>query len=229
MPGPANKNEQYPMILSCLCNCDIHYSREQICPMEAMNSRKFTHNNLSTTNIPTHYGSGIMYGIEIEVEVDNQIAVLDSFCLQNYYVIKLEQSVPCGLEFVSAPMSFCFHIIQMRKLYDWFQALNAGGKNTVWSSEKTGIHFHIQKEKVSDRNLQWLSNYLTGNQRNIDIFAGRKENKFCARTGDITNTDKKSAIRITPETIELRIFTTFMDYANIIQRLAIVNRILHTS
>ena len=225
--GPANKGEQFPLIISCLCYCNIHYIVDRICPMEPLYVHNLKHKNLSATNIQTHYGSGIMYGIEIEVEVDNQLAVLDRFFLNEYYVVKLDGSVPNGLEFVSAPMSFYTHIIQMRNLYDWFEGLNAE-KKTVWASEKTGIHFHIQKLKVSDHNLRWISNFLNGNQHNIDIFAGRKANNFCARTDDITNTTKKQAIRITPDTIELRIFTTFMNYKDVIQRLAIINRILHS-
>ena len=72
-----------------------------------------------------------MYGIEIEVEVDNQIAVLDRFFLNDYYVVKLDGSVPNGLEFVSAPMSFYAHTVQLRNLYDWFDVLNAEKKDSL--------------------------------------------------------------------------------------------------
>ena len=89
------------------------------------------------------------------------------------------------------------------------------------------MHFHIQRNKVSEHNLRWLADFINGNTRNIDIFAGRKENKFCIRTNSITNTIKKYAIRITDDTIELRIFTTFMDYDETIQRLAIINNIVN--
>ena len=224
LTGPQRHNEQHD--LTCVCNCVIHRGNGRICPFDPC---PLQHKNLSTTNIQTHYGAGIMYGIEIEVEVDDKVAVLDDFHLQHYYVVKLEQSVPGGLEFVSAPMSFFFHYVQMRKLYDWFRTLNAGGKRRVWASEKTGIHFHIQKEGVSGQNLKWLANYLTGNQQNADLFAGRPQNRFCVRNGDTTNIEKTSAIRITSDTIELRIFATFMDYENVIQRLAIVNAILHST
>jgi hypothetical protein len=232
MEGPANKGEQY-RIITCACDCVIHCVPHIICPLSwdylyASSVSVPNHKNLSTKNIPTHYGSGIMYGIEIEVETEDQNAVLDRFLLGDYYVVKLDMSVPGGLEFVSAPMSFYTHCVQMRKLYAWFDELNAGGKKTVWVSNKTGIHFHIQKEKVSSYNLRWLSDYLTGNQHNTDMFAGRKPNRFCARNGDIANTTKTSAIRITKDTIELRIFASFMDYENVIQRLAIVNMILHS-
>ena len=187
----------------------------------------FTHNNLSAINIQTHYGLGVMYGIEIEVEVDDKVAVLDSFCIHDYFVVKLDITVPDGLEFVSAPMSFYCHCIQMRKLYDWFDFMNSNGQKRIWASEKTGMHFHIQRNKVSEHNLRWLADFINGNTRNIDIFAGRKENKFCIRTNSITNTIKKYAIRITDDTIELRIFTTFMDYDETIQRLAIINNIVN--
>lgn len=233
MEGPANKGEQYG-IITCSCDCVVHCNPNQICPLSWDYSNASScltsvskHKNLSTTNIQTHHGSGIMYGIEIEVETDGQIAVLDRFLLGDYYVVKLDMSVPGGLEFVSAPMSFYTHCVQMRKLYAWFDELNAE-KKTVWASNKTGIHFHIQKEKVSDYNLRWLSDFLNGNQHNADMFAGRKPNKFCARNGDITNTTKTSAIRITNDTIELRIFATFMDYESVIQRLAIINMMLHS-
>jgi len=226
--GPAFKHDNF--YVTCICNCSLHLKKNNhSCPMHNdQHNLILQHKNLSTSNITTHYGSGIMFGIEIEVEVKDQVSVLNRFFLHDYYVVKLETSVPNGLEFVSAPMSFFYHMVQMRKLYDWFHNLNAREK-TVWSSEKTAIHIHIQKSKISEDNLQWLARYLMGNQTEIDKFAGRIQNHFCVRTLFTRNELKNTAIRMTAETIELRIFATFMDYTSVIHRLAAINRILHST
>lgn len=226
--GPAFQFDDF--YVTCMCECIMHLKKNNHSCQLHSDQHKFIleHRNLSTTNIPTHYGSGIMFGIEIEVEVKDQVAVLDQFFLHDYYVVKLETSVPNGLEFVSAPMSFYYHAVQMRKLYDWFHKLNMREK-TVWSSEKTGIHIHIQKSAISEENLQWLAKYLMGNQTEVDKFAGRIQNRFCVRTLFTRNALKNTAIRMTPETIEIRIFATFMDYTSVIQRLAVINRVLHTA
>lgn len=180
------------------------------------------------------YGIGTYYGLEIEFEFDN-ITVFDfvnlwnsnSYELEKYFVLTYDVSLENGIEIVSTPMTFYYHSIILPKLYQWIREINYPLRIT----EKTGLHIHIDKKNVSSYNLKWLINYLQNNEKEIDLLAGRKENQFCLRMFEDEKYlySKSSAMRITNNTIELRIFKTFSDSENIIQILGILERILGSS
>ena len=144
---------------------------------------------------------------------------MGKFRINKYYIITLDSSVPNGLEFVSAPMSFIMHLQIIPLLFDWLKQFE------IRNSEKTGFHIHIDKRNINSDFINWFNNYML-NTKEVDIFAGRKENKFCKRNNRNNRNNKTSATRITENTLEIRIFSSFLDYENVIQRIYIIYKLL---
>jgi hypothetical protein len=228
--GPTNADDE-PYMFTCACACKVHvHAHKGVCPH--IEAEDFTHPNLSpiSYSFSTHFGSGAMMGIEIEVEVSDKARALDAWSdsgLTSLYIVKLEVSVPGGLEFVSAPMSLAYHVRALRQLYVWFDRLRQDGVD-VKSSTRTGTHVHMQKTAVSSDNLKWLTRYICEHATEVDAFAGRPGNKFCERVCYI-GLNKTTALRETPHTVEVRIFKTFEDCDSVIQRLAVLNRMICTA
>ena len=185
-------------------------------------------------------GLGTHFGIEIEFEMNSKDKTpsLSDFLflwdnnkyeLEKYFVITYDSSLINGVEIVSKPMTFYYHSLILPKLYQWIKEIENDLALTITNT--TGMHIHIDKSGVNNENLEWIINYLQRNEKEIDLLAGRKQNQYCLRMFEDEKYlySKSSALRISDQTVELRIFSTFYDPENIIQILGIIERILSSN
>jgi len=121
--GPSFRGEQCFIICRCNCTCNsfISYnSCNKEWPTDAFFSAYYTSHRILTVphsddalKLGFYGDNSCHYGIEIELEVSDILVLLNLWAtnheLQKYYVITLDPTVPNGLEFVSAPMTFYYH------------------------------------------------------------------------------------------------------------------------
>lgn len=235
--GPSFRGEPCFIICRCNCTCNSFISYNS-CNKEVWSADAFislyhtTHRMLTVPhsdaalNLGFYGDNSCHYGIEIELEVSDMLVLLDLWAinheLQKYYVITIDPTVPNGLEFVSAPMTFYYHYTYTKMLYEWFNMIK--DVVTVKSSDNTGTHFHISSNKISPFNFEWLKQYMLSND--IDLLAGRKENTYCRRGHDTVI--KYSAIHMCKNTVEIRIFKSFEQFEELIKRLYIFEKIIYS-
>ena len=228
IPGPINNEVPYAL---CSCDCPTHTICSSRCKLDVIACGvNLYHPNICPKSHSTEkssqlgfYGEGFHFGLEIEFKFPeghtftNMVNDFIDIGLNKYYIITLEPSVENGVEFVSAPMNYYFHTLTLPKLYQLVKQHN------LETNEKTGIHVHLTKTST---NISNLKDYLLHNEKEIDIFAGRKANMFCDRKLSLEGANNKQcAIRETNHTIEIRIFKTFEKVEEVLQKLRVLEKI----
>ena len=229
IPGPT---QNIPPYYICSCCCNIHILCKNKCVHEKINEDFYNHKIICEkydTSEKSYklgfFGIGLHFGIEIEFEMlcnkdefDDFLDAFSSSHFTKYFIVSRETSLPFGIEFISAPMNYYYHSFLLVELYDFLRTQ----KVIFFGSDKTGTHIHLTKQSIY---VKIMKEYLSSNEKEIDLFAGRKQNRYCKRDFSSLNT-KSNALRETPKTIEIRIFKTFENPFELLNRIKVLENIL---
>ena len=148
------------------------------------------------------------FGIEIEIEFNSEneknIFVYNFYDNFSNWILKKEISIKCGLEIVSAPMTYDIILEQIDLIVQFCNQFNAK------TSDRTGLHIHVTKSKTNPpddlRIFQFINN--PKNREEIISFSGRLSDyaRYTTRTYQKNKSRGYSVNLLNPNTIEFRIF-----------------------
>jgi hypothetical protein len=165
---------------------------------------------------PPHY-----YGIELEVELENQDKsergkkaqeVVDLFG-GDFVIVKEDGSLQCGFEICTQPASKEEHLIRWGKFFD-----NLPGNLVSFNSphNNCGLHIHCSKKPLSLLSIAKIVVFINDekNQPYIETIAGRKPNRYFkiakknySTVRQIGDGNRYEAVNLlNRETIEFRLF-----------------------
>lgn len=170
------------------------------------NSKFNVMNKFTLIGTPPHYG------IELEVEFNNEEDKLNFCNTFNYelFLLKREPSILCGIEIVSAPCSLDILIQELLPIITFCNTNNAR------TSSRTGIHVHVTKPIHQLDIFRFVNNPI--DREEFISFSGRVSDyaRYTTRTHPV-NKGRGYCVNIYPkDTIEFRLFACKLDYEWII-------------
>lgn len=127
-------------------------------------------------------------GVELEINSINRdgyyfnefIKECNKINKNNFFIFKRDGSIGDeGVEIVSQPASYYFHLRNAK----WDKIFNLINKYEMTKNKNCGLHFHVNKEIFSSRELFLLDLFINDSKvvQMLENIGGRKLNHYCQR------------------------------------------------
>ena len=167
------------------------------------------------------YENTVYLGIELEVEseacgnnqdnADSFVAWLKTEKIRDKFYLKQDSSLQNGFEIVTHPLT-----LQKHSQLNWTKILKHLSDYTTSHEKGTcGLHIHVNRDHFKSREIDKLALFFTCCKSHIVQFSKRKSLNYCEfynyttqhyKCGNYRNSGRYSAINLTIETAEFRVF-----------------------